>query len=246
MLFGAWAIALTIAVQNPPTGPPSSSDVWTDDKPFERVLHNLWHDIRSLPSIETLAILGAGGAGALIVHPYDERVADWAAKTEYSSYSPLGDILGEGWVQATAALGTYAVGRLTKERKVTHIGSDLIRAQLLNGIITRSLKFTVQRERPDGGGHSFPSGHSSATMTTVSVLASHFGWKVGVPAYAIAGFIGWARFRDNSHWVSDVVFGSAIGIAVGRTVVSGHAPKSWQVVPTATKGGGAIFFVKRH
>ena len=56
--------------------------------------------------------------------------------TEYSSYSPLGDHLGEGWFQATAALGTYAVGKLTNDPTVTHIGSDLIRAQLLNGIIT--------------------------------------------------------------------------------------------------------------
>ena len=39
-----------------------------------------------------------------------------------------------------------------------------------------------------------------------------------MPAYAISGFIGWARFRDNAHWVTDVVSGSAIGLAVGRTV----------------------------
>ena len=185
-------------------------------------------------------------AGALIVHPYDARVAEWAATTEYSSYSPLGDLLGEGWFQATTALGTYAVGRLTKDRTVTHIGSDLIRAQLLNGIITKTLKLTTERTRPNGGSQSFPSGHSSATFASVAVLQNHFGWKVGVPAYAVATFIGWARFRDNSHWVSDVVFGSALGIAIGRTVVVGHAPKSWQVVPTATKGGGAIFFIKRN
>jgi len=244
VLFGAWAIALTLALQNPANGFPASTDIWTDDKPFERVLHNLVHDVRTLPSIETLAIMSAGAAGALLVHPYDERVAQWAATTEYSSYSPLGDVLGEGWVQAAAALGTYGIGRLTKDRKITHIGSDLIRAQLLNGIITRGLKYSVERTRPNGGQHSFPSGHSSATFTTVAVLQNHFGWKVGVPAYAIATFIGWARFRDNSHWVSDVAFGSAIGLAVGRTIVVGHAPRSWQVVPTATKGGGAIFFIR--
>ena len=112
---------------------------------------------------------------------------------------------------------------------------------MLNGIITRSLKYAVDRERPDGGQHSFPSGHSSATFATASVLHEHFGWKVGVPPMPSRSFVAWARFRDNSHWLSDVVFGSAIGIAVGRTVVGGHAPTSWQVLPTATKGGAAIY-----
>ena len=121
-----------------------------------------------------LAIVGAGGAGALIVHPYDARVAEWAATTEYSSYSPLGDLLGEGWFQATTALGTYAVGRLTKDRTVTHIGSDLIRAQLLNGIITKTLKLTTQRTRPNGGSQSFPSGHSSADVRFRGGLAESF------------------------------------------------------------------------
>lgn len=244
MLFGAWALTLALALQNPPPGPSIPQNIWTDDKPFERMVQNLGHDVRSLPRLETLAIVAVGAAGAAALHQVDDRVAALSVRSGRSSYSGLGETLGDGWFQAGAAVGTYAIGRLSHDAKTTHVGSDLVRAQILNGLITQGLKATVGRARPGGGAHSFPSGHSSATFTSAAVLHGHFGWKVGLPVYAISGFIGWARFRDNSHWVSDVVFGSAIGVAVGHSVIAGHRPRSWTVVPAATKGGGAIYFIK--
>ena len=60
MIFGAWAIALTLALQNPPPGSPAAPDIWTDDRPFERLIPNLGHDAKSLANIETLAILAPG------------------------------------------------------------------------------------------------------------------------------------------------------------------------------------------
>jgi hypothetical protein len=243
--FGALALALALALQNPPTGTDVPDLTWTDDKPFERILHNLAHDVRSLPSLETAAILAVGTAGAIALHPVDHRVSIWVQTGERSSYSPVGKHLGDGWVQGAAAIGAYTIGRLSHDAKTTHIGSDLIRGQVLTGLVTQGLKVVVGRSRPSGGNYSFPSGHSSAAFTSAAILHGHFGWRIGVPVYAISGFIAWARFRDNSHWVSDVVFGSAIGIAVGHTVVADHQRRSWTVVPTATKGGGALFFIKR-
>jgi membrane-associated phospholipid phosphatase len=244
VIFGAWALALTFAIQNPPTTPAPDQTTWTDDRPFARLIPNLGHDARSLGTWDNLAIFGAGAAGTLALHEKDDEVAQWMRDQDPSSYSKIGTHLGSGWVQTTAAIGTYAIGKLTHEAEVTHIGSDLIRAQVLNGVITVGLKATVGRRRPTGGPHSFPSGHTSATFATAGVLEAHYGWKVGLPAYAISGFIGWARFRDNQHWLTDVVAGTAIGVAVGRSVVSGHRPRSWSVMPVATKGGGALFFVK--
>jgi membrane-associated phospholipid phosphatase len=245
VIFGAWALALTFAIQNAPTTPAADQAIWTDDRPFERLIPNLGHDAKSLASWDSLAILAVGAGGTLALHKADDNVALWMRDQEPSSYSKIGRHLGSGWVQGVAAIGTYAIGKLTHEPEATHIGSDLIRAQVMNGIITVGLKTTVGRRRPSGGPHSFPSGHTSATFASAAVLQGHYGWKVGVPAYAISGFIGWARFRDNSHWVTDVVAGSAIGLVVGRSVVAGHRPRSWSVVPVATKGGGALFFIKR-
>ena len=94
-----------------------------------------------------------------------------------SGYTKFGDVAGNGWVQAGAAVATYAIGTASDMPKVAHIGSDLIRGQVLTGLITRGLKVGVDRTRPSGGRHSFPSGHSSAAFLTASVLGSHFGWK---------------------------------------------------------------------
>jgi len=245
VIFGAWALALTFAIQNPPTTPAPDQAIWTDDQPFERLIPNLGHDAKSLANWESLAILAVGGGTSIALHHTDDDVAIWMAGQEPSSYSKIGTHLGSGWFQAVAAIGTYGIGKVAHDPAATHIGSDLIRAQVLNGIITVGLKTTVDRQRPTGSSHSFPSGHTSATFASAAVLQGHFGWRVGVPAYAISGFIGWARFRDNEHWVTDVVAGTAIGLAVGHSVVAGHRPRSWSVVPVATKGGGGLFFIKR-
>jgi membrane-associated phospholipid phosphatase len=127
---------------------------------------------------------------------------------------------------------------------VTHVGSDLIRAQVLNGLTTRGLKIFVDRRRPGGGGHSFPSGHSSATFASAAILGTHFGWKVAVPAYAVGGFVGWARVRDGEHWLTDVVVGATIGTIIGRTVARTHG-SSWAVVPVVSGSSTGILIVKR-
>jgi membrane-associated phospholipid phosphatase len=124
------------------------------------------------------------------------------------------------------------------------VGSDLIRAQVLNAVITRGLKFAVGRKRPSGGRESLPSGHASASFASAAVLDSHFGPKVGLPAYAVAGFIGWTRVRDNAHWLTDVIVGGAIGAAVGRTVARGHRTMTWAVVPTVTRDQVAVHVVR--
>lgn len=250
LLTAASALALTAALvagQTPapqaPSSPPAES-AWPDDKPFERFFQNTWHDLRTLPSMPTLIILGAGGAAAGALHQIDDDAARAAEEAGTSGNTKAGDVIGNGWFQGGAAVATYVVGRVTHNPRVTHTGSDLIRAQVLNALITTTLKVAVDRERPSGSHYSFPSGHTSATFASAAVLHNHFGWKVGAPAYAVASFVGWTRVRDGQHWVSDVVFGAAVGLASGYTVTLGHRARDWKVVPVKTSGGGAVFVVK--
>ena len=76
------------------------------------------------------------------------------------------------------------------------------------------------------------------------MLADHFGWKVGLPTYAVAGFVGYTRVRNNQHWLSDVAFGSALGILAGRTITAGHHHTAFTVMPTVTKHGAGLFVVR--
>ena len=80
-------------------------------------------------------------------------------------------------------------------------------------VITYGLKYSVNRTRPDGGPHSFPSGHTSSAFAGAAFLHLRYGWKVGVPAYALASLVGYSRVYAGRHYWSDVVAAAVIGIA---------------------------------
>ncbi len=236
----ALTVALALQAGAPAPAPPPA-----DDRPIHEFFQNLGRDIVALPSQETAIVIGSAIGGALATRPADDNIQIWADEQGPSGYTPLGRTMGDGWIQGGAALGTYGVGLIARHRPTIHLGSDLIRAQALNAVITRGLKFAAGRRRPSGGPESFPSGHASASFTTAAVLQSHFGPGVGIPAYAVAGFIGWTRVRDNAHWLTDVIIGSAIGTVVGRTVARGHRQQTWAVVPAVSRNQVAIHVVRR-
>jgi hypothetical protein len=245
MWMTAGAMVATLVLSTPaaaddPKAPPAS----TDDRPFTRLLPNLVQDIVALPSRQTMLLMLTGTAGAAATSLSDRSASDWALRTGVSEVSRVGATAGEGWVQGTVALGTYLTGRFSGSRAVTHLGTDLVRAQVLNGLITTGLKFSVDRARPSGGSFSFPSGHTSASFATAAVLHGHYGWKASVPAMGLATFIGWTRVRDRAHWPSDIVSGATVGAIVGLTVTRDHRVRGWTITPTPTAGGVAVYIVK--
>lgn len=240
-----WALAIAGALQAPTAPPPqATATAWPDDRPITRLVPNLAHDIKNLPTMENAIVLGAGGVLTVVFHQYDPDVKAWADKSD-SSASHIGRVLGDAWMHTALSLTAYGVGKINKDPALTHVASDLVRAQILNAVFTVPLKRIVNRERPRGGGHSFPSGHTSATFAAAAVLQEHGGWKFGVPMYSIATFVGWTRVRDKSHWLSDAAFGATLGTIAGRTVVRGHRTRQWTIVPVKTAGGAALYFVKR-
>lgn len=82
--------------------------------------------------------------------------------------------------------------------------------------VTYGLKYAVHKRRPDGSDRrSFPSGHSSLVFTDASFLMRRYGWKYGVPAYALATYVAWGRVYGKKHDFWDVATGAAIGTAIG-------------------------------
>jgi membrane-associated phospholipid phosphatase len=234
------------APQAAPAPPPAEApQPPPPDRPFARLFQNLGADFASLGKADTIGILGGGGFAAVIASYSDDRVDQWTLDHPAPSVTAVGRVGGDGWTMAGAAVGTWVMGRALERPLLTHVGSDLIRAQVLNGVMTRALKIVVDRSRPSGGGHAFPSGHASASFVSAGVLHQHFGWKGGVPAYAAASFVAWTRVRDRAHWVSDVVFGAALGLASARAVTRGHDSRAWTVTPVAMPGGGGILFTRR-
>jgi|GEM_PF-186813 len=79
--------------------------------------------------------------------------------------------------------------------------------------ITYGLKYSINETRPNGGSHSFPSGHTSIAFSAAEFMAKRYGWKYGVPAYAAASFVAYSRVEADEHYTHDVFAGAAIGIA---------------------------------
>ena len=77
--------------------------------------------------------------------------------------------------------------------------------------ITYGLKYTVNAERPNGGENSFPSGHATLSFCSAEFLRRRYGWSWGLPAYAVAGFVGYSRVDAREHYAGDVLAGAAIG-----------------------------------
>jgi len=205
---------------------------------------DLVEDVKHLPSKENLFLAGVGGGLALAVHPADDNVYDHYVDRNAPGFFVLGKYLGESYVLLPAALTIYAVGRAKDLPKVSHVGMDLVQSLAIAEALTQTLKYTTRRERPDGSGkNSFPSGHSADTFAFATALERHLGWKGAIPAYIFSSYVAISRLPDNKHWLSDVVFGSTVGIIAGRTVTR-HG-RDFPVTVAAVPGGAAIMYVRR-
>jgi membrane-associated phospholipid phosphatase len=140
-----------------------------------------------------------------------------------------------------AAFASYAIGRALHKSCAARVGAVLFRAQLVAQALTLSIKGMSRRSRPEGGGYSFPSGHTAVSFASATVLQQEFGWRVGVPAYAVASYVAASRVQMKRHYLSDVTFGAALGIVAGRTVSIGHG-RRLLVTPIATPSGAAAGF----
>lgn len=230
--------ALPAAAQSPQAPP--------DDATIGGLFVDLWHDLPRMVKPSNLIILGAGGTLSLIAANSDEVIgARVAGSDELGEWFNGGSYPGNGWVQITGAVATYVAGRMTKNSTALSVGTDLVQAQLLNTLLTTGVKYASARTRPDGGHHSFPSGHTSSIFANAAVLSRHFGWRVTVPAYGLATYVGVARVQENHHYASDVLFGATLGLLSGRTVSIGKPSATFQVAPSLLPGGGAIYFIRK-
>ena len=209
------------------------------------MLKSLVGDFKNLPSKQNLFIAAVGGGLALGVHPADPSVNEELTDASWShSVFRFGAVLGQSPTLLGASLAVYTVGRLDHQPKVSHIGMDMFRSIAVSEALVQTLKYSVGRERPDGSdARSFPSGHAADTFAVATALERHFGWRGAIPAYAFASYVASSRLPDNVHYLSDVVFGAAVGTIAGRTVTR-HGRSNFAFVPVATPGGAALLMVR--
>jgi len=259
-LFSIWAAAATVTSAQTPAAAPQVS---LDDASQQPDLHpapehtgwaslvkDTGRDFVAFPKRKsTWTLLGVGAAAALAVHPADDYVERHiVGNGAADNFFMLGQWVGSAQVQIGTSVGLWMVGRYVMPRnadgsqtnKVSHLGFDLLRAQIVSQAIVHGMKYSVRRDRPTGECCSLPSGHATTAFAAAAVLERHLGYRASWPAMAAAAYVASSRLVDNRHFLSDVVFGAGLGMATGWTVVGRHGRKSYALQPVPVPGGMMI------
>jgi membrane-associated phospholipid phosphatase len=234
----------TLSPESSPEPQPSESTApeSRESTSLRTLFRDLGGDFKHLPSRDSLIVASIGGGLALGAHSVDGTFNQRLAKD--GNFFAIGSFIGNTAFIMGTSVGAYALGRATGHDRIAHVTLDFLRAEILTEAMVQSLKYTVRRERPDGSsGYAFPSGHSAVTFATCAALEGHLGFRRSIVPYAFATYVAMSRLHNNVHYLSDVVFGAAVGTIAGRTVTR-HGHSNFAVVPVATPGGAAILIVR--
>ncbi len=169
------------------------------------------------------------------------RVANHFAEPLY-----VGPVLG----------GLYGLGYLTDEPALSRTAWHALVGLAATTVVEGGLKIAVGRQRPNAGSdtdefhpgsfdnawQSYPSGHTSAAFSLATTFAEESDDPlVSVLSYGGAGIVGWARIRDDRHWLSDVVAGAVVGTVtthmtlrwLRRAEQASETAPTWRVSPTS-------------
>ena len=218
------AVPAVLAAEDGPPAPavPSASGTQVSAngdgrRTMRRLPANLGWSAIGVFNKDNLVPFLAGGAATGIASIWDEDVRREASANDWGE--SLETAGGPLWSSVFVA-GMFTAGRFSHGTRFRAMTYDMLDAAIVNLAYTELIKVAVGRERPNGQDEkSFPSGHTSNTFALAAVAERHYGWKVGVPAYLVAGLVGASRIQQDKHYLSDVVAGATLGYIVGRTVV---------------------------
>lgn len=210
-----------------------SSDTWKPVREgaenFERFLSLLKKDARGVANANNVAILGLALGGAIgMRQDWDAKVREntlqhpnrWGKGSEY-----IGK-MGEPHYQLAAIAALYGYSHYTNDQQSHELADRLISTFALTGLSTLAVKGIANTDRPSAdwnrGQFGFPSYHAASSFAAAAVIDEYYGPRAGLPAYALAGLIGWSRIDERDHDLSDVFFGAALGYVIGKSVAGRH------------------------
>jgi len=213
-------------------------------KPDGNAFRLMGGDFKHFFSADTGRTMGYVALFAIASAPWDREGVNNGFNLPTTVFES-GNVVGNFVFQVGAGVATYGAGKAFGNQKVAFVGRDIVRAQILSQALVQTLKYTVRRDRPDHSDNkSFPSGHSASAFATATVLNRYYGWKIGVPAYALGSYVALARMSWNRHHASDVVMGAGFGIASARTVTMSVGKNRFNLGVQPQTGGASINFTK--
>ena len=156
-------------------------------------------------------------------------------------------------LQFVPGVAVFALKALGVKSRSDFVNQAIItaKAELLTNLIVHGMKNMITSERPNGGAHSMPSGHTAQAFLSATILDMEYRdtspW-ISVSGYAVATTTGILRMVNDKHWISDVLIGAGIGIFSTKAVYFTHkyrwGKKSNMVILPAIypNGGGGVSF----
>lgn len=179
----------------------------------------------------------------------DNSWVDW--------WSPKITTMGDGGFNVGVSGLFYLSGLLFKDPKAKETAKLTLLTYIHTGLVVQLMKHLTGRQRPsvdEGKDHwhgpsgffkryspyqlpkydAFPSGHTISIWGTATVIAHMYNKSPLVPVicYSLATLTGLSRVTEDTHWLSDVVLGAALGFAIGKFVVKTRRSKKIQLLPT--------------
>ena len=240
-------------VVSPPLATPSLSSPFLDScvnpgpkftfqEDWDKFMPEFCRDVEaSFDCINIGVLLVAGGVSYVIHETLDDEVAESFERhpNRWGDIQEVFAAIGNPGYQFAAIGGMYAYSLYAQDPEAHDLSKALINAISITGLSTVALKATIGRnttapnDEPDPFGGSWPSGHTSSSFAFAAVLDEYCGHKVGIPAFILAGLVGWERIDDGEHDLSDVVFGAVLGFVIGKTVAIEHRAgmNGWEFQP---------------
>lgn len=202
---------------------------YTFKKDYDNFFSMLRDDARGVVNRDNAIVLGVGLAGALVIRKdLDKRVRNGVESSpmRWGEGSKALGHLADPQFQVPVIMAVYAHSLRTQNEELHEFSESLISAFTLTGLGTLGVKAIANTDRPspewNGGHFGFPSYHAASSFSMAAVVDEYYGPSAAVPAYALAGLIGWSRIDEQDHDLSDVVFGSVLGYVIGKSVAQKH------------------------
>jgi len=195
------------------------------------------------------ALLLAGGA-SIAMHNTDaddNLVGNFERHRVFQGFTDESlNVIGSPGTHFAATGLWYALSAENQDEFNQERAWTMMTALAVNGLVTVGLKAVVDNETPNNKSWAWPSGHTSSSFTVASVLDEFYGPTVGIPAYALAGLVGYRMMDTGDHWASDVVFGATLGWVVGHSVAGKHRRlelAGFEVLPYTASNNGPVMGV---
>jgi membrane-associated phospholipid phosphatase len=174
----------------------------------------------------TSVVLGLPVVGFLADQPVHTWSPFWKMPP-LDAFIGLVNPIGYGMTLLVVTLALWALAWCAERPRLHHAAWFASWTFLVAGSVEFALKHLVGRPRPDSGAmsmlpigpsytpnfDSFPSGHATSVFA-VACAFSYFYPRLRWPLYLLAICISFGRLYLDRHYVSDVLAGALIGIAV--------------------------------